>query len=79
MIVVELHHHDKNVDSVKIARTELTAPTIIFDRHQGKFFIKLPVDPRIVAGTTNFPLQYRECRGEVLNNIVVVPSPEEVA
>jgi hypothetical protein len=81
MIVVELHHHNKKVDSVKIDRTELTAPTVIFDRHQGKFFVKLPVDPRITAGTPNCPLQYRQCRGEVLSNIEVVrsASAEEVA
>lgn len=80
MISIEFCHNDKTVDFVRINCTELTAPAIIFDKHEGKFFVKVPVDSRIVvAGTPAYPLQYRECRGEILSNILVLSSPEEVA
>lgn len=84
MIVVELQFRDRSRPSnlVKIARTELTAPTVLEDR-EGNFFIKCPIDPRImVVGSVDCPLVYRQCRGEVLSNILVVQtskSGEEVA
>jgi hypothetical protein len=78
MIVVELQFRDRNRPSnlFKIARTELTAPTVIEDK-EGNFFIKCPIDPRIVVGSVDCPLQYRQCRGEVLSNILVVRSLSE--
>jgi hypothetical protein len=80
MILIELRHKDGKVDWAKICRTELTAPSVI--EHNGNFFLKVPVDPRImVAGTPDYPLQYRQCRGEVLSVIIVVQQQqsEEVA
>ena len=76
MIVVELQFRDSNRPSntFKIAGSELTAPTVI--EHKGNFFIKCPNDPRITVGSVDCPLLYRQCRGEVLSNILVVSSPE---
>lgn len=79
MIVVELQFRDRNrpSDFFNIVGSELTAPTVIEDR-EGNFFIKCPINPRIVAGSVDCPLLYRQCRGEVLSNILVVRSqPEE--
>lgn len=70
-MIIELHRNDGRTDFVEIARSELTAPTVI--QNKGKFFIKTPHDPRICSTVAKY-LLYRECRGEVLNNIAVVRS-----
>lgn len=79
MIVVELQFSDRRPSNLfNIIGTEFTAPTVLEDK-EGNFFIKCPLDPRIItAGTPDCPLQYRQCRGEALSNILVVRS-EEVA
>ena len=74
-MIVELHHNDGTSDFPEICCTELTAPSVIFDSHTGKFFVKAPCDPRICTTVAKY-LLYRECRGEVLNNIKVVRTPK---
>lgn len=84
MIAIELQFRDRTRpnDFYQIVGTELTAPTVIKDK-EGNFFIKCPIDPRIVVvGSVDCPLLYRQCRGEVLSDILVVrseSSEEEVA
>jgi hypothetical protein len=79
MIAIELCKKDGTVKSAKIKGTELTAPTVIQDR-RGNFYVKVPVDPRITAGKPDYPLQYRQCRGEALSSIEIVRSlSEEIA
>lgn len=68
-MIIELQHNDGTSDFPEICCTELTAPTIIKDK--GKFFLKTPCDPRICQKVAKY-LLYRECRGEVLNNIAIV-------
>ncbi|MEG4273838.1 MULTISPECIES: hypothetical protein [unclassified Microcoleus] len=70
-MIVELHHNDGKSEFPEICCTELTAPSVIFDRDTGKFFFKTPCDPRICTTVAKY-LLYRECRGEVLNSIKVV-------
>lgn len=82
MIVIELKFCDRSRPSnlFKIAKTELTAPTVLQDK-EGNFFIKCPNDPRITVGSVDCPLLYYQCRGEMLNDILVArsESAEEVA
>lgn len=68
-MIIELHHNDGTMEPREIARTELTAPTVL--KTKDKFFLKSPCDPRICT-TAPKSLVYRECRGESLNNIEVV-------
>lgn len=76
-MTIELCFNDGTSEFREICRTELTAPTVIENR--GKFFIKVPCDSRIYSCVHSF-LIYRECRGEVLNNIEVARfHDEEVA
>lgn len=76
-MIIELHHNDGSVEPREIARTELTAPTVLKTRD--KFFIKSPCDPRLCTIGPKH-LMYRECRGENLNSIEIVrtPNSEEV-
>lgn len=68
-MIIELHYNDGTVEFPEVCCTELTAPTVIKDK--GKFFLKTPCDPRICLKAIKY-LLYRECRGEVLNNIAIV-------
>lgn len=77
-MIIELQFRDSSRPSEfrEIAKTELTAPTVIEDK-KGNFFIKCPVDSRIMnVGTRDCPLQYRQCRGEHLSSIEIVRTPK---
>jgi hypothetical protein len=77
-MIVELHSNDGTSKFLEVCCTELTAPSVIFDQDKDQFFIKSPCDPRICTTAAKY-LLYKECRGEVLNNIIVRSRSEEVA
>lgn len=68
-MIIELHYNDGTVEPREIARTELTAPTVL--KARDNFFLKSPCDPRICTIAPKY-LMYRECRGENLSTIEVV-------
>ncbi len=70
-MIIELQSKDGKSDFREVCCTELTAPTVL--EHNGKYFLKTPCDPRIHSIVDKY-LLYRECRGEVLNNIAVARS-----
>ena len=77
-MIIELHFHDRNrpTEFWEIARTELTAPTVLVNK-EGKFFVKCPMDPRIEVGGIKQYLLYKQCRGGHLSSIEIVRSPSE--
>lgn len=65
---IQLEAYDGCLINANIAGTELTAPAVI--SHQGKFyFLKICSSSLTVKQTNDTTLQYRQCRGEFLNNI----------
>lgn len=72
-MIIELQSNNGKSDFPEICCTELTAPTVI--ENKGRFFLKTPCDQRICSTVVKY-LLYRECRGEVLNNIAIVRTVE---
>ena len=70
-MIIELYHNNAKSELREISCLKLTAPLVLFDSDTGKFFVKTPCDPRICETAPKY-LLYRECRGEVLVNIVIV-------